>query len=92
MEPERFQERDLSPSGMLQINTTDPVIQAHVKAEWNMLSRAEYDQIKDHWWASSTSSFFIYNQDFDKLRGVWVAVANGISTVYTLPAKNVTGQ
>ena len=91
VEWERYQDRDTSNRGFLQINSYDPVSQATAHAEWQALTRTEYDQIKDHWWVCAASSFSLFNFDLDKLRGLFVAVADGTSLIYTLPAKSVSG-
>ncbi|HEX8169276.1 MAG TPA: hypothetical protein VF824_01910 [Thermoanaerobaculia bacterium] len=88
-EYEHYQERDTAKNGFLQINTYDPVKQFFAKATWNTLTRQQYDLIEDHWWSFAASAFHIYDFFLHKLRGVYVATADGVSTVYTLPAKNV---
>ncbi len=88
-EYERYQERDTAKNGALQINSYDPVTQFFAKATWNTLTRAQYDQIEDHWSTCAASAFHLYDFHFHKQRGVFVAVSNGTSLVYTLPAKSV---
>ena len=88
-EYERFQERDIAKSGALQINSYDPVNQFRAKATWNTLTRAQYDQLEDHWWSYSASAFDIFDFFLHKHRGLYVATADGISTTYTLPARSV---
>jgi hypothetical protein len=88
-EYEHFQDRDTAKNGALQINSYDPVKQFYAKATWNTLTRNEYDLIEDHWWSCAAASFGLYDFYLHKLRGVYVATADGVSTVYTLPAKGV---
>lgn len=88
-EYEQFQERDTAKNGFLQINSYDPVRQFFARAVWNTLTRPQYDQLEDHWWSFSASAFQLYDFFLHKQRGVYVAAADGTSTVYTLPAKGV---
>lgn len=88
-EYERYQERDTARNGFLQINSYDPVTQFFAKAVWNTLSRAQYDQLEDHWHSYAASGFHLYDFFLHKQRGVYIATADGTSTVYTLPAKSV---
>jgi hypothetical protein len=90
-EYERYQERETAKNGFLQINSYDPVTQFFAKAVWNTLTRAQYDTLEDHWWSYATSAFHIFDFFLHKHRGVYVATADGTSTAYTLPAKNVAG-
>lgn len=88
-EYEHFQERETAKSGVLQINSYDPVNQFFAKATWNTLTRSQYDELEDHWFACSASAFPLYDFFLHKQRGIYIATADGSSTVYTLPAKNV---
>jgi hypothetical protein len=88
-EYERYQERDTAKSGRLQINSYDPVTQFFAKAVWNTLSRSEYDAIEDHWHSYAAAPFFLYDFFLHKQRGIYVATSDGVSTIYTLPAKSV---
>ena len=89
-EYERYQERDTAKNGALQINSFDPVNQFFAKATWNTLTRAQYDEIEDHWFSFSATAFHIYDFFLHKQRGVWVAQSDGAALVYTLPAKSVS--
>ncbi|HET7436027.1 MAG TPA: hypothetical protein VFN10_15060 [Thermoanaerobaculia bacterium] len=91
-EYERFQERDKAKNGFLQINSYDPVNQFFAKATWNTLTRTQYDQIEDHWFSYAASAFHIYDFFLHKVRGVYVATADGVATIYTLPAKAVVSR
>ncbi|MFP5247065.1 MAG: hypothetical protein ACLGH0_10265 [Thermoanaerobaculia bacterium] len=91
-EYERFQERDTSKAGQLQINSYDPVNQFTATATWNTLTRTQYDQLEDHWFSYAASSFHLYDFFLHKQRGVYVATADGVTTVYTLPAKAVVSR
>jgi hypothetical protein len=87
---DRFQERDTARSGRLQINTYDPTFEFSARAKWSMAERTtEFELIEDHWWANATNTFDLYHFWPRKLRDVFVAIADGISTTYTLPAKEV---
>ncbi len=88
-EYERYQERDTAKNGALQINSYDPVNQFYAKATWNTLTRAQYDQLEDHWQSFAATAFHLYDFFLHKQRGVYVATADGTTTIYTLPAKNV---
>lgn len=85
-----FEDRDTSRSGALQINSYDPLNQLVARASWKE-DRPEYEQIEDHWFAHHAHDFHLYEFLYRKLRGLFVAVADGIATVYTLPAKSVAG-
>jgi hypothetical protein len=84
---ERFQERDTAKSGALQINAYDPTRQFSARGTWSTLTRAQYDQIEDHWFANDTLEFTLFNFRHRKLRDVWVAVADGVSLIYDVPGK-----
>lgn len=88
-EYERFQERETAKNGALQINSYDPVNQFFAKATWNTLTRAQYDELEDHWFSYAATAFDLYDFFLHKQRGVWVATSDGSATVYTLPAKGV---
>ena len=88
-EYERYQERDAAKNGALQINSYDPVTQFSAKATWNTLTRAQYDQIEDHWSTCAASAFHLYDFFLHKQRGAFVAISDGSSLIYTLPAKSV---
>ena len=86
---ERWEEIDRSRSGRVQINQWDPTQHFVARASWSTLSRAEYDQIEDHWWDYDGSAFTLFNFRLRKLRDVFVIVADGTSTIYDLPANGV---
>lgn len=88
-EYERYQERDTAKSGSLQINSYDPVTQFFARGVWDTLTRSEYDAIEDHWHSYAATAFYLYDFFLHKQRGIYVATADGTSTVYTLPAKSV---
>ena len=87
-----YQERDEARDGYLQINSYDPVDQLSAHAEWTLLSRAQRQQIKAHRDANKDVFFSLFDFWFDTVTGLFVATADGVSTVYTLPAKAVAGQ
>lgn len=89
-EYERFQERETAKNGALQINSYDPVNQFYAKATWNTLTRGQYDELEDHWFSYAASAFNLYDFFLHKQRGVYVATADGSSTLYTLPANGVS--
>lgn len=89
-EYERFQDRDTAKNGALQINSYDPVHQFFAKGTWNTLTREQYDEIEDHWFACATLAFDLFDFFVHKQRGVFVAQSNGASVIYTVPARSVS--
>lgn len=87
---ERSQARIRSIDGFLQINSYDPVKLFRAHAEWNVLSRAEFDAIEDHW-HQSDGTFKLFNFYSRKVRNEFVAIGNGVTKTFPLPAKGVTG-
>ena len=87
---ERSQARIRSIDGFLQINTYDPVKLFRAHAEWNVLSRAEFDAIEDHW-HSNDGAFKLFNFYSRKVRNEFVAIGNGTMKTFALPAKGVSG-
>ncbi|MGN6187054.1 MAG: hypothetical protein ACTHQM_25745 [Thermoanaerobaculia bacterium] len=88
-EYERFQDRDTAKNGALQISSYDPVAQFFAKGVWNTLTRVEFDLLEDHWHSNAATPFDLFDYFSHKQRQVYVAVADGVSTIYTLPAKTV---
>lgn len=86
---ERFQDRDSAKGGMLQINSYDPVKQFRARGRWDTLTRAQFDLIEDHWDSFAASDFTLFNFFYRKFRDVFIAVADGTSTVYDLPGKEI---
>ncbi|MGZ5445263.1 MAG: hypothetical protein ACXW31_04300 [Thermoanaerobaculia bacterium] len=87
-----YQERDTAKSGGVQINAYDPVVQMFPRGRWEILQpRTEIDQIEDHFYAYRDDVFSLYDFELRKMRNLFVAVADGVATVYTLPAKAVAG-
>lgn len=92
VEHSAFQERDTSKSGDVQINAYDPVVQLFPRGKWEILQpRSEADLIEDHFYAYRGTTFSLYDFSLRKVRNLFVAVADGVSTIYTLPAKSVAG-
>lgn len=87
-----YREDDTARDGYLQVNSYDPVDQLGAHAEWTLLSRASRDQIKAHRDACKDISFTLFDFFYSTVSGLFVAVADGTSTLYTLPAKAVAGQ
>lgn len=87
---ERTQARIRSIDGFLQINSYDPVKLFRAHAEWNVLSRAEFDTIEDHW-HSNDGNFKLFNFYSRKIRNEFVAIGNGTTKTFSLPAKAVSG-
>jgi hypothetical protein len=87
---ERSQARIRSIDGFLQINTYDPVKLFRAHAEWNVLSRAEFDAIEDHW-HSNDGTFRLFNFYPRKVRNEFVSIGNGTGKTFALPAKAVSG-
>jgi hypothetical protein len=86
------QEMDDARDGYVQINSYDPVDILTAHAQWELLSRAQRDQLKAHRDANCDRSFSIYDFWYSTPSGLFVAVADGMATTYTLPAKAVAGQ
>jgi hypothetical protein len=87
---ERSQARIRSIDGFLQINSYDPAKLFRAHAEWNVLSREEFDAIEDHW-HSHDGTFKLFNFYSRKVRNEFVAIGNGTTKTFALPAKGVLG-
>lgn len=86
---EDYQSRVRAKSGFLQINTSDPVLQWGAVGRWESLVRSKLEQIEDHWFDHKTAVFSVFNYWKRKIRGAFVAIANGVITTFPLPAKNL---
>jgi hypothetical protein len=77
---------DSSADGYLQINAYDPVDQFGAHGEWT-IKRSQLDQLRAHRDLNKDRSFGLFDFWYTTASALFVAIADGASTVYTLPGR-----
>jgi hypothetical protein len=86
---------DFSVDGIAQIDTYDPAEPFHGIAHWKLLSGSDLDTLVRPHYASQKDSnvgFSIFDFDPHVVTALACGTGNGGTTIFTIPAKAVSGQ